>query len=562
MPMKVYGRHGRYNRLATAFEKTGNEEDSWFSSDDENQGKPVSDDTTKLSLSQERCTELAEGAIEPNRKRPANRTQTDPVWEFLERPASGQKRRRRATCDATEREDSASQEFINAVNVVQGIVSSLKPAKEVVEHWAELEAEVQDDRGKNGQAVYGKTRTMLAKAEEESDAEPVAQETEERSAPGDEVLSRHFNELRTMGETLKYSEDLDFILTDESMTTGEQRRNNMMRLCLDMMNNEDLCQYIVKYRHREVWEWCFQGTDPKQKVISLLQCFIADKIPLLRHDKRWSMLSLEKFILPLATDEVFPKKIAGSRLVKLNYQDLLRRLKFTNTCQYALYIWATYMLDRDAVGGAVLALAQLISRGRFEDWDTACSLLENNIIAAPTGSDIEEYAHAFQALARLSKERLANEGVLKCLIKLTNHSTVLAFSADLLPKLVQNLAASVRLHQEKLLGSISEAIANLLILQLGLCLNIVSETAATASTDEITDFRTVFDSVLANKPTEMSFVLQLFLLVYAYSAGAAGVQLTPAEAEFLKSELEAFAIDVSSYNRNIHGRITRVLQTL
>ncbi|AEY94841.1 FAAR187Cp [Eremothecium gossypii FDAG1] len=561
MPMKVYGRHGRYNRLVTTFGKTHGEEDSWFSSDDENHGRPVSDDTTKLSLSQDRCSELPEETIGANRKRPAERTQTDPVWEFLERPASGQKRRRRATCDSTEYRESASQEFLNAVNVVQGIVSSLKPAKEVVEHWAELE-DVPEYRGNNGQAVYGKTRTMLAKAEEDSDTEAAAHESDERAAQGDEALSRHFNELRTMGETLKYSEDLDFILSDNSMTTPEHRRNNMLRLCLDMMNNEDLCQYIVKYRHREVWEWCFQGTDPKQKVTSLLQCFIADKIPLLRHDKRWAMLSLENFILPLATDEVFPKKIAGSRLVKLNYQDLLRKLKFTNTCEYALYIWATYLLYTDAVYGAVPALARLISRGQLKDWDTACSLLENNIVAAPSGSDIEEYAQAFQTLAGLSREKLTNEGVLKCLIKLTNHTTVLELSADLLPSLVRSLAMSVQLHQNNIVSSISEIKTNLLILQLGLLLNIVSEATTAASTEELTNFGAVFRSVFVKKPTEMSFVLQLFLLVYAYSAGAAGVQLPPAEADFLKSELEAFATDVSSYNHNIHTRITRVLETL
>ncbi|AET40434.1 Rad61p Ecym_6029 [Eremothecium cymbalariae DBVPG len=568
MQMKVYGRFRKYTAVLDSL-KDERKEDNSFSSDDENGYKVVSDDTTTVNATQETIPEITENIITVNKRSSADTSVKDGcVWKFLEKPGVTKVKRRRVLREECVN-DPTDTVFSKAVNTVQDIISSLKPAEEVIRG---LEPKMTVERcqcADSSKISYGRTRTMLMKTEQASEDEGNIVEENSLEDEGDDpsgiMESQHFNQLRNMGEWVKYQDDLDIVINYEYNSVGDKRAA-LLSLCLDMINNEKLSQYIVRYRHHEFWKWCFEFTDPNQKVLSFLQCFIVDTIPLKNDDSFWRMISLEEFILPLVTEESLPKQIAGSRLVKLNYKDFMKVFPHRSLGNLVLKIWNRHT---DSIGTSEISIpvfSALLPTTDIEDTTTILCLIEKNIPAShsPDTRYKKQYQSLFNLLMSLRNNVLDKEAILKCFIKLTNHCHLLEMKKDSLTILFQDSVTLLHKLKKSFLSTDEDPMINMLILHLGLCLNVITEVPLTIGTTQLDSLTKIFNTIYKNEniKQELSFIHDLFLLVFAYSIHEYKMVIGGCELAYLKTQLSVFASDVESYNNSIYERTAYILQRI
>ncbi|AMD22019.1 HGL321Wp [Eremothecium sinecaudum] len=573
MPKRVYGKFRKLSNVLNTVSDHDIKDDSWFSDDDENTDRLISDDTTKVNVTPELDLQGSEPGFSEAKSGSTKLVCDDVVWEFLEKPSPVRKRPRRiATVENDDSSDTLmNQGYKKALNTVRDILGSIKPSQGLVLDMEALRGDVDEQEEDTGCVKYGRTRTILVKKHESSDDDEegsgngaVDEEGDKDDPESGNMVSQHFNQLKAMGGNLKYQNDLDFILHGDASITPGKRRTEMLRLCLDITANDKLRQHIIKYYHYDVWKWCIRVLDPKDLVTSFLQCFIMDKIPLPTNDKTWSMVSISEFILQLVTDALTTPKIKGSRLVKHNYKDFLGAIECDTPSQFAIHIWDKYIPPMTDDPKVIPLLLHRLGDRDPKTISPLLSLLERHLPAIESTQDAFEgnYSKLFQLLIPLWPDWRQNEYYVKCFIKLTNSSHLLA-KVENKSMLLQQSICYINERQSTLWTHTDPSCIDIVILHLGLCLNLIVEITSIITDTELQSMKSIFKEISQRiADGQMSFMANLFLLIFAYSVHKKDLELNATEHKYLISKLKAFSMDVNSYNESIFERTNYILEQL
>lgn len=594
--MKVYGKYSRYRRIIESFDSSAVElSDESDRSEDEGYLNDclASDDTTKVTTAGQATRQLAiskaqfdhENSIEvvdttSEELRDSKRESTAlEMLDFLDKP---KKKKRKtnytkhnpATSEENTIASKITDDFQKTIDSVNGILLSLKDPEEATkEKLHEQYVDGVEEERQGSQKTYGRTRTILfreSQADElDSDPESEFPSINNDVKREDDATTYHFNQLRTMGENLKYQDDIEFIMNSERPLKLHDIVSRLLNLALSMITNDGLCAYIIKYHHKNVWKWCFSKTDCKDQTLSLLQGFIACTIPVDVNDVLWRTIDMENFILPLTRQYSVKQKIKGTRFTQMNYQDFLKKTSGRPGLYYALRLLEKKLATTTEISeNVLLRLADLLQE--YEDnpetLEDLSSLVEKCLLPIFRMENLGAYTKILSRLLEVVNRYPNNAHVIKSLIKLTNEKCILSRLTDAKSVALLHSSLSYINNSVVVFHQIEEThITNMVILYLGLCLNLLTTSHSPSFQISTTISRSmyhIFQHIFNSKEKKLLFIKSMFLLVFAYIHHITKQALSKREREFLRVSLSSFSLEMKMCNQSIWCRVQNVLHSI
>ena len=429
---------------------------------------------------------------------------------------------------------------------------------------------------------YGKFRTILINknkeneiVEEEGDqkANTVSVNNVDNSNTEKEELTstNHYNELKNMGDTIKYQDDIEFFLSDSKSNDNNTIPINeyfkkLLNLSLMTINDEGFFQYAKRYFKKEIIKLSFAQVRSDFPELVLLQGYLLHKVSESQSDLP---SNFETFSIDLSKDDgkMWRKKNKHiNKLSHLNFEDFLRKTKFKTGLCYSLSLWEMPgKLSMDIIRRiSILASNRdLFSR----HITTFIHLLEKLVTDPKFGHIYIEQPDMFDGviinLNNKFKDILDNDSLVKILILLTNmegHNYTLWKEADMI------FQASMSTILRSIHPLIYAKVDNVL-LHLGLCLNICGRKKSDLKVDVKLwhNMRTVFvkmvrdGSDIKNRLTQGLFYLNFSFLIKQRKEHD---NLDPEELNTLLVELEAFRSETSQFNEGISNKIEIALDYL
>ena len=429
---------------------------------------------------------------------------------------------------------------------------------------------------------YGKFRTILINKNKENEimGEEVDQKAntlslnnaDNSNAEKEGLTSTNlYNELKNMGDTIKYQDDIEFLLSnsksnDNTTVPINEYFKKLLNLSLMIINDEEFFQYAKRYFKKEIIKLSFAQFKSDFPELILLQGYLLHKVSESQSD---FPPSFDNFSIELSKDDgkIRTKKNKHiKKLSHLNFEDFLRKTQFKTGLYYSLSLWEMHgNLSLDIIKRiSILASNKdLFSR----HVKTFIPLLEKLITASEFCHMYIEQPEMFDSLiSNLNnqfKDMLDDDSLTKILILLTNmevHNYTLWKEADMVFQSSMNTILE-SIHP------LTDAKVDNILLHLGLCLNICSRENSRLKLDGKLwyDMKTIFVKMIRDgSDTENRLVQGLFYLNFSFliKQRKENSNLDPGELNLLLVELEAFKSETSQFNEGISNKIEIALNYL
>lgn len=437
----------------------------------------------------------------------------------------------------------------------------------------ELRKSVEEKDSKmDSKITYGRLRTMLL-GKDEDDAIELEEETEENhlkkpstSNVQDSISTHHYNELKNMGEILKFQDDLEFLTEDDPAIMDTPLFTfKLLNLALTMNNDEEFCRYINKHCVVEVSNWCFSKKDFGNEMLLLFQGYLSTKLNVPSKDLP---RCFEQFIISLSSCSKLPSEhIITSKLARLNYKDFLKGTHQASGRSYSLDLYLKYP-DFLSSRQVVKLVSDLLDKS-FETAAFTERLLQVSalLVFRQRGllDDIRQEITLFSKLESYLPEWIANEHLIKSLIILSNEDEILSLASTYdKNKLYKCSMDFILMHIEPMKTDKVDVI----ILHLGLSLNIIGECHEfELDVDQWKRAQICFSALSGNNRNDIAegrsgFVFDMFYLNFAYMANQLKKSLLQNERDFLIKALNSFNREAKHYNGSIHDKISTALRKL
>lgn len=429
---------------------------------------------------------------------------------------------------------------------------------------------------------YGKFRTILINKNKENEimgeevdqkANTLSLNNADNSNAEKEGLTstNHYNELKNMGDTIKYQDDIEFLLSnsksnDNTTVPINEYFKKLLNLSLMIINDEEFFQYAKRYFKKEIIKLSFAQFRSDFPELILLQGYLLHKVSESQSD---FPPSFDNFSIELSKDDgkIRTKKNKHiKKLSHLNFEDFLRKTQFKTGLYYSLSLWEMHgNLSLDIIKRiSILASNKdLFSR----HVKTFIPLLEKLITDSEFRHMYIEQPEMFDSLiSNLNnqfKDMLDDDSLIKILILLTNmevHNYTLWKEADMIFQSSMNTILE-SIHP------LTDAKVDNILLHLGLCLNICSRENSRLKLDGKLwyDMKTIFVKMIRDgSDTENRLVQGLFYLNFSFliKQRKENSNLDPGELNLLLVELEAFKSETSQFNEGISNKIEIALNYL
>ncbi|CAI4321296.1 BAL_1a_G0008620.mRNA.1.CDS.1 [Saccharomyces cerevisiae] len=429
---------------------------------------------------------------------------------------------------------------------------------------------------------YGKFRTILINKNKENEimgeevdqkANTLSLNNADNSNAEKEGLTstNHYNELKNMGDTIKYQDDIEFLLSnsksnDNTTVPINEYFKKLLNLSLMIINDEEFFQYAKRYFKKEIIKLSFAQFRSDFPELILLQGYLLHKVSESQSD---FPSSFDNFSIELSKDDgkMRTKKNKHiNKLSHLNFEDFLRKTQFKTGLYYSLSLWEMHgNLSLDIIKRiSILASNKdLFSR----HVKTFIPLLEKLITDSEFCHMYIEQPEMFDSvisnLNNQFKDMLDDDSLIKILILLTNmevHNYTLWKEADMIFQSSMNTILE-SIHP------LTDAKVDNILLHLGLCLNICSRENSRLKVDGKLwyDMRTIFVKMIRDgSDTENRLVQGLFYLNFSFliKQRKENSNLDPGELNSLLVELEAFKSETSQFNEGISNKIEIALNYL
>ncbi|AQZ17691.1 RAD61 (YDR014W) [Zygosaccharomyces parabailii] len=483
------------------------------------------------------------------------------AFDFLDHTEQLTKRRKTLHQVSTDPidEDNATKlvdenPFNKTIDDLNKFISSLKRGdessiqetfKEELEKSLELKGS-----GDSGKLTYGHSRTILLSKDEEEGLEADEDELKLSKEQKDDSQTYHINELKNMGDILKYQDDLELLM--EGSPTKMSRPNftsNLLSVALTINADEDFCCYVNERQVADMWRWFFSQKDWNDPVLMLMQGFLSTKFHLPADDLPPFFPS---FVAALYSNNVLPhSSTVATKIAQLNYKDFLQGTRNRKSQEYALKLCLQYpglLSSKELVESIVDNFVKKVQSPKSSfpviEHIVSKNALVQGVARAPT---------LFNSLVALLPAYCNDDSLIKCLILLTNERAMpqpnLAFKVSM--EFVLNHFWPLPIEQ-----------TDILILHLGLCLNIIGNSKEMSVDDSQWAQANHAFSKLSHCHEIDCFLLNMFSLNFAYMTVTLNKQLQSRTKAKLAEKLKSFAEEAQHYNKSIPDKINYVSEKL
>ncbi|CEP61217.1 Rad61p LALA0_S02e09384g [Lachancea lanzarotensis] len=450
--------------------------------------------------------------------------------------------------------------------------SQMDPTKENAFAALEEPSEVWTATDLASKKLYGKTRTIVQNANDDDIDDDIgiveALPESERTYLDDEIdgsqsqSTQHFNHLRDMGEALKYQDELEFFLHENSKTNSDTKIASLLGLALNMLNDTKMLDYAVKQSQLEIWEWCTGLCANSNDLILHVCSFILNAVAVNPKNIASGQINFHELVLPLLKQLSVVSTDACTDHVKNNYEEFLKLTDRKPGLFYGLKLWN-------------LCLDKSKSTDDYNASDTILQALKNSqsyasdafVIALKvlTKSTMHQKSRSewLKALTPFCCSQATNQDLVKVLVRLTNDAFEICDGmADVLHcSLAFTLTNSALLLQHGQ-GDLIEVF----VLHLGLCLNLAQIKSLVQIVPHSTVQRTyeVLQEILecSEQHSQQDFNQNMFVLICCYFACSGCLTFQPAENDQIQIRLQAFAEEIEPFNKSIHTNVRQVLDAI
>ncbi|SMN20306.1 similar to Saccharomyces cerevisiae YDR014W RAD61 Subunit of a complex (Scc3p, Pds5p, Rad61p) that inhibits sister chromatid cohesion [Maudiozyma saulgeensis] len=454
-----------------------------------------------------------------------------------------------------------------------------------------------DGKVNKGQKVYNNRRTLLVKNStiedgEQSIVDEYLDEIEENRNKGTEsndssvhitrsVIPKRndktytFNELKNIGNSLKYQEDYDYLTnTLQKSTSLSSTISILSEFILAISGDDEFLLYIAKHHSDDICKWCLQQDPSNNQELLLLQGYILN----LFHkssDFFNKMENVKQVLLNLGkcvTVSVGLK--TNSKMQKLMYLDFLKINGESSGLNYALNIWNTHITKFPTEYIAkVLRLLMKISDNQEKTKYMCCSsyfsLLQTVLDALKDndleGDDIDTEKREICKMLTNNNDLINNDEYLKCLVIATNdRSSTAIIDHKTVDDIMEVILHSIIRH----LKGRSEGNDDNIILQLGVCLNTLNDCRTDINIPDTTWYR-LKNLILQNDIHEVHtpIIQNLLYLNFAFltiiktnkNVSAGESLLSDTEKMQLTNALDLFKLDASNINKFVDEKIMHAI---
>lgn len=573
--MRSYGKRGRFRSLVrphqTQLQEFSDEEESFQENTSDKAMEAV---TPKSSFDAD--------ALNAGEKRNTTKEKTSglDIFDFLDEPVRKTRKRAaqvKADSDACEEAEydavdaffssQAEQSFQSTIDDANSMLSRICGESNAKSEWEssgtqdDIDARTPDDT--DNKVMYGKSRTMLH-CEDEPE---VTVEPPEESHDSAEPSTHHFNHLKTMGESLKYQDDLEFMMQKEAQMTLAAKTSNLLIFVLNLINNAGFFEFVMKYSRKEIWQWCLHLGNCEDPVLRHLCAFIYSKLPLDADDPMWGELNLYEFVLPLTSQKSGTLKIKGSKFTEMSYLEFLNATESKPGLYYALLLWPPFLGHQKEIDQNVVDAFTALLQNSCEYVDTILPIVEKLVSKETVEGHSTSYKNMMQALVPLFEPHARNDSLIKALVKMTNESTLVAELKDGQKTVLLTNSLEFLLAYDRFLFDEQESeLLDIFVLYLGLALNLVKALKQDDAVFEgknplMVRLKCTFQDLQAasDESNQHNFNQNIFILIYCYIAMHYKVRLQEAERAFVIPRLEAFSQEIKRYNESIYTAIAVVL---
>lgn len=495
------------------------------------------------------------------------------AFDFLDSGTNTKKRRtnyRRTNSDVCDVPATGfpSISIDRTVSDLNAFLSSLQPTdgeddlQETLER--ELRKSVQESKSKvRGRVMYDRSRTILYNKEEEENAIEGSEEKDDTTEISGEDPSsadgstHHYNELKNMGESLKYQDDLGF-LTEKlpSKLDTDSFTSRLLNLALTLKQDEDFLKYVDKHCAIDVCSWSLAKKAFDHPVTTMLQAFLLAKIDL--PQENLPFLSEKLVITLLSADKVPPKSALHSKMTRLNFIDFLERTDHTTGQVYALKLCLKYrnILKSEDISRRVI---RLIEENEKPQLRVLLHPLAECILTQDT-TNLRDFTQGSSLLSNLVAalpQECHDEFLIKSLILLSNeHKIITQASKDDKTK-IMNCSLDFVLDNDCPEKSDK---SDMVILHLGLILNLVDACDWQIDASRLELAR---DTLSKNTDTgNTEFVVFMLSLALTHLLHRSGVLLRRDEKNLLTKILKSFDNDATNCNESIRVKVSTALNYL
>ena len=454
------------------------------------------------------------------------------------------------------------------VSDLNAFLSSLQPAngeddlQETLER--ELRKSVQESKSKvRGRVMYDRSRTMLYNKEEEENAIEEGEEKEDTTEISEEDPSsadgstHHYNELKNMGESLKYQDDLGF-LTEKSPSKldTDSFTSRLLNLALTLKQDEDFLLYVDKHCAIDVCSWSLAKKALDHPVTTMLQVFLLAKIDL--PQESLPFLSEKLIVALLSADKVPPKSALHSKMTRLNFIDFLKRTDHTTGQVYALELCLKYrnILKSEDISRRVI---RLIEENKNPQLRVLLHPLADCILTQDTTilQDFTQGSSLLSNLVAALPQECNDEFLIKSLILLSNeHKIITQASKDDKTKIMN---CSLDFVLDNVRAEKSDNL-DMVILHLGLILNLVDACDWQIDASRLELARDMLYKNMNTGNTE--FMVFMLSLALTHLLHRSGVLLPRDEKNLLTKILKPFDSEAKNCNESIRIKVTTALNYL
>lgn len=403
-------------------------------------------------------------------------------------------------------DDGKGYEFQTTLKNVHKIISSLKTPDEVMEAYRKNMSEVSTTVASTHSRIkYGRSRTMLRNLEDEDAGEYVpsnAPDEPELHTGGNNTNSNltsviHINQLRNLGEALRFEDDLDFLKSfpsDKNVIFSK-----LLSFAIEIKSNNALLGFVKRYKVRQLWDWAFRIFDSADVPLCYFQLWLANTFPLDESDARW--IPIKNLILICSYINEVQPPVCASKFISMNFKDFIRIEKYTNPKQLALEIWENFVsLDGTEKDNRILELLD-------EPNGQVLTILEKNVTST---SDPKFLMQCYTKLYKHVNDFINGSQFIKVLIKMTNNICFLeSIRSNEKYNLIQLCLCTV--IKEYPLVNEEDHIQDIIILQLGLVLNMITKVQMQYKKELVHNIRTMLPEM-----QDGTFLSELLQLVFVF----------------------------------------------
>ncbi|CAI4057865.1 Rad61p SKDI_04G2460 [Saccharomyces kudriavzevii IFO 1802] len=429
---------------------------------------------------------------------------------------------------------------------------------------------------------YGKSRTILISknkenemAEEEEDdqkanAVPTNNPYGDNSEKEGLTSTNHYNELKNMGDTIKYQDDIDFFLSNSKNSVNDSGSINdyfkkLLNLSLMIINDDGFFQYARRYFKKEIISLSFFRVELDFPELMLLQGYLLGKVSESQCD---FPPSFESFSIELSRNEgsICRKNRRINKLSHLNFEDFLQETQFKTGLYYSLSLWEMY----GKFSASMIKRISIIASNRDlfnQHVIKLIPLLEKMMSDSKFGLIFIKQPDIFDGvisnLNNQFKNMIDNDYFIRTLILLTNmegHNHKLWESMDMIFQDSMNTIL-------KGIHPLIDAKVDNVLLHLGLCLNLCGGKNCDLEVDDELwhNMRATFLKMIRDDSEVENRLMQgLFYLNFAFVVNQRkeGDYLDSWELNTLTVALEAFESETSQFNEGISSKIEIALHYL